>query len=99
MGGKRKSFKEFRAAGGRLLLRRWNPPRPSAARKAASQLRVASEADHPQKLRAFLLGLFYSGEISAVLIVKLSLLITRAGGKGLEDLGREIKHSKKRVEA
>ena len=57
-------------------------------------MRVASEADHPQKLRAFLLGLFYSGEISAVLIVKLSLLITRAGGKGLEDLGRDIKHSK-----
>ena len=98
MGGKRvHSFRQFRKAGLELLRADRFTARSTDRRLGRGIVReVASREapDYPGQLRETLLGLWFSGEVSATLLVRLCLLITKSKGVGVEDLARELKHDR-----
>eukprot|EP00959_Pyramimonas_sp_CCMP1952_P403929 8464093-Pyramimonas_sp.AAC.1 len=84
-------FKRFRKSAEELLkAAKFVGTRRDRKLASAALRNNADTSDYPKMLRHTLLGLFFTGELTATLLVRLCFLITRAGGDGVSDLGREL---------
>ena len=90
-----RSLKAFRASGCAWLLQQSTRLETHrAATPTPSKDEQVDEGDAPEALRRALLGLYLSGNIPASMLVRLAYLITKAGGRGVGNLGRDLKHNK-----
>eukprot|EP00959_Pyramimonas_sp_CCMP1952_P245774 5136723-Pyramimonas_sp.AAC.1 len=78
-----------------------SPTRLAGIRRSASSS-LEPEADfstHGAVLKQTLLGLYLSGRLTSVMVVSLANLVTKAGGHGVEDIGRDLVHSRNSTRA
>ena len=86
-----RSLRRFRREGQNLVKRTAG----NGIRKDGRSLKTRPpETDPAKDLRKKLLSMYLAGTLTAVMLVEMSVLITKAGGKGLERLARDLDHSK-----